>query len=256
MKILAIGDLVGPNSIVYLNSVLRNYISQNNISLAVVNAENASVGNGLCREDAQAVLDAGADVITTGNHIWQKKDIYDFLDSCERIVRPANYPSQNPGTGCVIINAEGYRFLVMNVMGTVYTESLESPFDAVERMLTRNEGAYDFSILDIHAETTSEKIALARYFDGRINVIYGTHTHVTTADEQVLPGGTGYITDLGMSGPANGVLGVKTECILRRLTTKMPTRFEIADGEIEINGTVFDIDTNTKRVVSVTRIKL
>lgn len=256
MKILAIGDVVGPNAIEYLSGKLRNFISRERISLTLVNGENASVGNGLCRADAEAILEAGADVITGGNHIWQKKDLRDFLDTSERIIRPANYPSQNSGNGYTIADADGYRVLCINVMGTVYGESLACPFETVERILNREEGNYDIAALDIHAETTSEKIALARYFDGRINIIYGTHTHVATADEQVLPKGSGYITDLGMTGPVDSILGVKTECIIHKLTTKLPTRFEIADGEIKAHGAIFTIDPSNRRVEKVERTVL
>lgn len=256
MKILAIGDVVGPAAIEYMATKLRNFISRENIALTLVNGENASVGNGLCRADALAILDAGADIITGGNHIWQKKDLRDLLDTSDRIIRPANYPGANPGNGYTIADANGYRVLVMNVMGVIYGDPLADPFETVERILNREEGRYDFAAIDIHAETTSEKYALARYFDGRINIIYGTHTHVPTADEQVLPRGSGYITDLGMSGPHDSILGVKTECIIHKLTTKLPTRFEIAENDIRINGAVFELDTSSGRVTKVERITL
>ena len=144
----------------------------------------------------------------------------------------------------------------MNVMGVIYGESLADPFETVERILKREEGNYDIATLDIHAETTSEKYALARYFDGRVNVIYGTHTHVPTADEQVLPGGSGYITDLGMTGPHDSILGVKSECIIHKLTTKLPTKFEIAENDLRVNGAMFELDPSTGRVSKVTRVTL
>ena len=256
MKILAIGDVVGPLGLEYLSKNLRNYISKEKISLTLVNGENASIGNGLCRADAEAILDAGADVITGGNHIWQKKDLRDFLDTSERIIRPCNYPGGNPGNGYTIADADGYRVLVINAMGIVFSDPLDCPFNAVERILKREEGNYDFATLDIHAETTSEKYALARYFDGRINCIYGTHTHIPTADEQVLPNGSGYITDIGMTGPHDGILGVKTECIIHKLTTKLPTRFELAEGDVRINGVLFHLNTTSGRVDMVERVRL
>ncbi len=256
MKILAIGDVVGPAAIEYMATKLRNFISAERISLTLVNGENASVGNGLYRADAEAILDAGADVITGGNHIWQKKDLRDFLDTSERMIRPANYPSANPGNGYTIADADGYRVLVMNVMGVIYGEALADPFETVERILKREEGNYDIAALDIHAETTSEKYALARYFDGRINVIYGTHTHVPTADEQILPRGSGYITDLGMTGPHDSILGVKSECIIHKLTTKLPTKFEIAENDLRVNGAMFELDPSTGKVSKVTRVTL
>ena len=256
MKILAIGDVVGPAAIDYLSHVLRKFVSFEGVSLVLVNGENASTGNGLSSSDAKALLSAGADVITSGNHIWHKKDIRDFLDSESRIIRPANYPSCNPGSGHTIITIDGWRVLVMNVMGVIFTEPLADPFETVEKILEKEKNKYDFSVLDIHAEATSEKLALAKYFDGRINVIYGTHTHVATADEQILPGGTGYITDLGMSGPHDGILGVKTECIIRKLTTKLPTHFETAENDIKVNGALFVLDTSANKVTKVERIVL
>lgn len=256
MKILAIGDVVGPAAIEYMSKKLRNFISAERISLTLVNGENASIGNGLSRQDAEAILDAGADVITSGNHIWQKKDLRDFLDNSRRIIRPANYPSQNPGNGYTIADADGYRVLVMNVMGVIYGDSLADPFETVERILKREEGNYDIATLDIHAETTSEKYALARYFDGRINVIYGTHTHIPTADEQVLPKGSGYITDLGMTGPHDSILGVKSECIIHKLTTKLPTKFEIAENDLRVNSALFHLNTTTGKVEKVERVTL
>ncbi len=256
MKILAIGDVVGPLAIEYLASKLRKFVSENRVALTLVNGENASVGNGLARADAEAILAAGADVITGGNHIWQKKDLRDFLDTDSRIIRPANYPSANPGCGYTIADADGYRVLCMNVMGVVYGEPLDDPFATVERILEREDGNYDIAVLDIHAETTSEKMALARYFDGRVNVIYGTHTHVPTADEQVLPRGSGYITDIGMTGPHDSILGVKSECIIYKLTTKLPTRFELAENDMRINGALFELDPSTGIVKEVQRVRL
>ncbi len=256
MKILAIGDVVGPAAIEYMSKKLRNFVSAEKVSLTLVNGENASIGNGLSRADAEAILDAGADVITGGNHIWQKKDLREFLDTSQCIIRPANYPSTNPGSGYTVADADGYKVLVMNVMGVIYGDPLADPFETVERILKREEGNYDIATLDIHAETTSEKYALARYFDGRINVIYGTHTHIPTADEQVLPRGSGYITDLGMTGPHDSILGVKSECIIHKLTTKLPTRFEIAENDLRVNGALFELDPSTGRVSKVTRVTL
>jgi len=256
MKILAVGDIVGPEAVFVLSDRLRNYKSENNIRFAVVNGENASVGNGIDTQSAKQILEAGADVITTGNHVWKKRDIRTFLEDSDQIIRPVNYPSSVPGNGYTKINIDGYIFLVINVLGTVYLDPLENPFESVAKVLKYEEGKYDFAVLDIHAEATSEKIALANYFDGKINIIFGTHTHVTTADERILPRGTGYITDLGMSGPVDSVLGVKTECIIEKFTTMLPVKFEIAEGNIEINGTLFTLDTSNGRVVEIKRVKI
>lgn len=250
MKILAIGDVVGPASIEYLAHRLGKMRDKFALDLIAVNGENASVGNGLSRADAEALLSAGADVITTGNHVWQKFDLRDYLDDSPYIVRPANYPPDNPGSGSTIIDAAGRRILVMNVAGIVYGEPLADPFDAVEGMLRQNEGRYDVSILDIHAETTSEKRAISTFFDGRINIVWGTHTHVQTSDAQILPGGTAFITDLGMTGPKDSILGVKSELIIRKLRTHMPVKFEIAGGDIRGEGAIFTLGADLRPVAA------
>ncbi|MBR5314933.1 MAG: YmdB family metallophosphoesterase [Clostridia bacterium] len=255
MKILALGDIVGPKSVEELGKKLWSYRKENKIDFVVANGENASRGNGLDPDSAQNILDYGVDVITSGNHIWQKNSLRDFLDSNKNIVRPINFPSTSAGSGYTIVDCSGYKMLVINVSGTIYMESLSCPFDAVERVLEKEKGNYDVSVLDIHAEATSEKYALARYFDGKIDVVFGTHTHVPTADNQVLPGGTGYITDLGMCGPKNSILGVRSEIIIEKLRTKMPVRFEFDEENIVFNGAIFDVDVDTSGRVTVNSVK-
>ncbi len=255
MKILALGDVVSPAGVAYLTENLWRVRRENGVGFAVVNGENASVGNGLDPESADAILRAGADVITGGNHIFRKSSLHGMLDGGDRVIRPANYPSGTPGCGYTVTSADGYRILVINVMGVIYCEPLACPFETVESVLRREEGNYDISLLDIHAEATSEKMALGRYFDGRLSAVFGTHTHVQTADEQVFPGGTGYITDLGFSGPHDSVLGVKSEIITEKLRTHLPKRFEFAEGGLAATGALFDIDCDTGRCNSVKRIK-
>ncbi len=244
-NILAIGDVVGPAAVEALEHRLYGIRARHTAHFTVVNGENAAIGNGLDVASAKSLLYAGADVLTTGNHVWQKREIYDFLRDSDRVIRPANYPSAAPGAGYTLYNADGVRILVMNVMGCIYMEPLDDPFVAVERILDREKGHYDISVLDIHAEATGEKLALAKYFDGRISVIFGTHTHVQTADACILKGGTGYITDLGMTGPIDSILGVKNEIIIEKLRTKLPRRFEIAEGPLRLCGAVFTVDTET-----------
>lgn len=257
MRILALGDIVSPNAVEQLGKRLWNFRKENKIDFVVANGENASRGNGLDTNHAKEMLDYGVDVITGGNHIWQKNNLRDFLDSSKNIVRPLNFPSTSAGNGYTIIDCNGLKILVLNVSGTIYMESLACPFDAVEKVLEKEKGNYDLSLLDVHAEATSEKYALARYFDGRINGIFGTHTHVQTADEQILPKGTGYITDLGMCGPTDSILGVKSEIIIEKLRSKMPARFEFAEGDIRFNGVIFDFDTTSYdnvKLISITRV--
>lgn len=253
IKILALGDVVGPGGVALLRKNLWKYRFDNGITLCVANGENASPGNGLDAADAAELLDCGIDVLTTGNHVWQKKSLRTVLETSERIVRPANYPSLCPGSGYTFVSQDGIRYLIANAAGVFFSDPLDSPFEAVERILTYEDGNFDIAILDIHAETTSEKAAIARYFDGRIQVIFGTHTHVPTADERILPRGSGFITDLGMTGPVDSILGVKSECIIEKLRTKMPVKFETAEGICEAQGAVFTLDSETKKVISVER---
>lgn len=255
IKILTLGDIVGPKATDTICARLWSYRSENKIDFVVANAENACQGNGLTPATAKKLLSSGVDVITSGNHIWHKKEIYDWLDSGYPVLRPANYPSSAPGTGYCINNINGFNILTINILGVVYLDSLANPFECVDKILDRCAGKFDFSVIDIHAEATSEKAALAYYFDGRVSAIFGTHTHVQTSDERVLQGGCGFITDLGMCGPDNSILGIRPDCIIEKMTTLMPVRFEIADSDISMCGAVFDIDTTTFKTKSITRIK-
>lgn len=255
MKILAIGDIVGTKAVAYLKENLWKKRSELGADFVIANGENASEIHGVSTADAEEILSAGVDMITLGNHSFGRKDICNLLNDSSYIIRPANYPACVPGSGSSVVNIGGWRILAMNVLGTALMDSMACPFATVDRILEREEGNYDISVLDIHAESTSEKIALGRYFDGRINVIFGTHTHVATADEQILPNGSGYITDLGMSGPVNGVIGADAQSVIERMRTKIPTYFKVADGEITVSGAIFDINTDTGKVVSVKRIR-
>lgn len=255
MKILTIGDVVGTKALDHLAEKLWSFRGAVGADVVVANGENVSDIHGISRADAERLLDTGVDVITLGNHTFGRRDICSLLSDSEVIIRPANYPPLTPGGGYTTVNVGGWRLLCINVMGTALMESLACPFDTVDRILAREEGSYDLSLLDIHAEASSEKIALGRYFDGRINVIFGTHTHVATADEQILPKGSGYITDIGMTGPTNGVIGADAELVIEKLRTKMPTYLRVADGEIEAQGAIFELDTDTKRVVKVERVR-
>ena len=251
IKLLAIGDVVGPAAMQALTKKLWSIRSQLGADVCVVNAENAADGNGLEGHAANLLLQGGADVITSGNHIWRKREIRDYLKNHDRVLRPANYPSGAPGNGYVIIDVSGYRLLVINALGTMYMEALDCPFRTVDAILAREEGRYDFAALDFHAEATSEKMAMGRYFDGRIQIIWGTHTHCPTADTRILPGGSGYITDIGFTGPDESILGVKIPIILKKMTTKLPERFDVADGPISMSGCLFTYDTEKRRCASV-----
>ena len=244
---------MGNGGVEHLCSRLRRFKRENVIDLAVVNGENSAKGNGIDPYSAQALLDAGADVLTTGNHVFRINAFYDYLENERFVVRPLNFPSSAPGRGAVIVDLGMSRVLIMNVMGTVGLEPLGCPFEAVESALEENKGVYDVSVLDIHAEATSEKAAIARYFDGRINVVFGTHTHVQTADARILPKGTGFITDLGMCGPTDSILGVKSEIIIDKLRSHMPKKFEFAGGETEATGAIFTLDSGKVTKVETVR---
>ena len=254
MKILALGDVVGRNAVAHLEKNLWNARNSLGADVVVVNGENASDIYGIDESDAKIILASGADVITLGNHAFGRKNIFPLLSDSNSIIRPANYPPLTPGGGYTILNVCGWRILCINVLGTVMMESLACPFATVDKILEREKGNYDVSIMDVHAESTSEKIAIGRYFDGRINVIFGTHTHVATADEQILPCGSGYITDIGMTGPVNSIIGSNVELVIERMRTKITSRFTVADGEVKAHGALFDFDTDAKKVTNVKRI--
>ena len=248
MRILALGDVVGQVAIEYLADKLWAFRSKEKIDFCVANGENATEIRGISAADAEALLGTGVDLITLGNHAFGMRDVYSYLDANEHsIIRPANYPTDAPGVGYTICDVGGWRVLCMNVSGRVYLDPLASPFDTVDRILEREDGRFDVALLDIHAEATSEKLALGRYFDGRVQVLFGTHTHVPTADEQILPRGSGYITDLGMCGPVDGVLGTDADAVIHRFRTLMPTRFSVASGAVRAQGVIFDVDESAKK---------
>ncbi len=256
MKILTIGDVVGRRAIEYLASTLRKTAASLGADLVVCNGENASEIHGLCLRDAEALLDCGVDLITLGNHAFGSRDIYTFLDdNTDVIIRPANYPAACPGVGYTLREVSGLRILCMNLSGTAFMDPLDNPFTAVDRILEREKGGYDIALLDFHAEATSVKLAMGYHLDGRVQMVFGTHTHVPTADTRILPHGTGYVTDLGMTGPVNGILGTDAEAVLRKMRTHMPTRFTVADGAIEAQGVVFTLeDRKPYRCLKVERV--
>ena len=247
IKILALGDVVGVGGCKYLSGGrLRRMRDTLGAQFVIVNGENSATGNALSPESAEMIFEAGADVITGGNHTFKKKQIVDYLDSHPLAIRPANYPGAVPGEGYCIADCMGWRILVINLLGNTFMDNvMDSPFKVADKILLQNKGRYDICLVDIHAEATSEKLCLARYLDSRVSAVFGTHTHVQTADACVLPGGTGYITDLGMTGSGAGVLGVKTESIIHKFTVGTPVYFDPADGEYAAHGALFTVDTDT-----------
>ena len=254
LKLLAIGDVTSPCAAEALAASLWDIRKQYGVDFVSVNAENAGFIMGPTPDTARTLLNAGADVLTGGNHILQNVLLHPMLEEDSRVLRPANFPAAAPGVGYTFADARGYHLLVINVMGRVHMEPpVDSPFDAIERILAREEGNYDLAILDIHAEATGEKVALAHRFDGRFAAIFGTHTHVPTADCRILPNGTGYVTDLGMCGAEGGILGIDEAALFRRYLTGVSSRFSPAEGPLYADGVLFTVE-KTGRCHAVERL--
>jgi 2',3'-cyclic-nucleotide 2'-phosphodiesterase len=241
-RVLFIGDVVGETGRRAVTNTLPVLIDRHAPDLVVTNGENIAGGLGITERTAQKLLDAGTDVITTGNHVYRHAEVYDYLNRSDRIVRPANYLESNPGRGYLVHEKNGVRWAIVNLSGRVFIDAAHSPFHVADRILKRLEGEADYVIVDFHAEATSEKVALGWYLDGRVLAVLGTHTHVPTADGRVLPGGTAYISDVGMTGPRGGVIGVKREQIIQRFLTQMPVRFETAEEDPWVMGCLVTSD--------------
>ncbi len=255
MRVLAIGDVVGKDGVRYLQKVLPALKRKYQVDLCIVNGENSSDGNGITPASTRELYAAGADVLTTGNHAYRRREMYDYFDSDEFVLRPANFPAQDPGHGWCIVDKGRYQVGVINLMGTMYLEALSNPFYVVDDIL-QEMSSCKMIFVDFHAEATSEKRAMGFYLDGKVSAVFGTHTHCQTADEQILPQGTGYITDLGMTGAVQSVLGVRPELSIQKFRTNMPVRFDLVkDGEQSICGCLFEVDEKTGRTLSVERIK-
>ncbi|ADQ40489.1 metallophosphoesterase [Caldicellulosiruptor acetigenus I77R1B] len=253
MRFLAIGDVVGRPGRNILKSTLSKLKENYKIDVVIANCENAAGGNGLTKKVADELFSIGIDVMTMGNHVWANKEIFSFIENETRIIRPANYPEgTTPGRGYNVFEKNNLKFAVINLCGRVFMENLDCPFRKIDEILGKIE--CPIVIVDFHAEATSEKIALGFYVDGRVSCLYGTHTHVQTADEKILPNGTAYITDIGMTGPYDSVLGVDKDIVIQKFTTLLPVRFEVAKGKAQFNGIVFEVDNNSGKAVSIERI--
>ena len=257
MRLLTIGDVCGPVGCDMIYRKLPAIKKENRIDAVIINGENSAVGNGITRETAEFLFSCGADVITGGNHSLRRKEIYDFLDSNDFILRPHNLPEATVGKGYCLVDFGSYSMAVINLSGKIYLEKdgADNPFNVADMLIDRakSDGA-NIIVVDFHAEATSEKRALGLYLDGRVSVLFGTHTHVQTADNCILPKGTGYITDLGMTGPIDSVLGVKSEIIINRLKSNDMSKFVLAEGKCMLNGCIFDIDENTGITQKIERI--
>lgn len=249
IRILMLGDVVGAGGCAFLREKLPALKQRYQPEAVIANGENSAQGNGILPSSAKQLFDSGVDVITTGNHAFKRREIYDVFDEGNGVIRPANFSAHAPGTGVFVIDRLRYRIAVVNLIGTAYLPPCQNPFDCVDEILC----SLDTPVvaIDFHAEATAEKLALAYYLDGRVSAFAGTHTHVQTADGRVLPNGTGYITDLGMCGAAESVLGIKPELAAARFRTGLPTRFETETGPHQLCGACFTIDEKTGRCESV-----
>ena len=257
MRILFIGDIVGKAGRKALLTLLGGLVEREGIDFTIANGENAAGGIGITPAIAREILGEGVNVITSGNHIWAKKEIIQFLDEEERVLRPANYPDGAPGKGSRIFTTRmGEKIGVVNLEGRVFMKSLDCPFATAEKELTGLKRETDCTVVDFHAEATSEKMALGWFLDGRTSAVLGTHTHIQTSDERILPSGTAYITDVGMTGPMASVIGIKRKVAIERFLTQMPRKFDVASREVELQGVILEIDPENGKTESIRRLKV
>lgn len=254
MNILVLGDVVGGVGCDFLRRKLPSFKKLKNIDLCIANGENSATGNGITPDSADHLFTSGVDLITTGNHVFRRKEIYDYLDENEFIVRPYNLAPSAPGKGVAVLDTGRCSVAVINLMGNMYNDSCDNAFRAADKAIKEVEGKTNIILIDLHAEATSEKKAMGFYLDGKISAVFGTHTHVLTADERVLPGGTGYITDIGMCGVKDSVLGVDKDIVINKFLTGMPVRFDGAKGDCMINGCIFTVDEKTGKCLSAERV--
>ncbi|MBN2134699.1 MAG: TIGR00282 family metallophosphoesterase [Acidobacteria bacterium] len=253
MRILFIGDIIGRPGRSIVKSRLTEFKNKEHIDFTIANAENLASGFGVTRKTLDELFHSGVDFCTSGNHIWDRKEVLQFIDDEPRLIRPANYPRSVPGHGWTVTETEDYRIGIMNLSGRVFMEPLDNPFLIFDEIIDDVRSKTSIILLDFHAEATSEKIAFGYYVDGRVSAMVGTHTHVQTADECILPGGTAYITDVGMTGGHDSVIGVHKEPIISRFLSMTPSKFAPAEEDLRISYVIIDVDPSTGKAQSITR---
>jgi hypothetical protein len=257
MKVLFIGDIVGKPGRRALKQCLPELIDKLKIDFVIANVENAAGGFGITEPVGKEILSRGVNVMTSGNHIWDKKEVLSYIPKEDRLLRPANYPDGVPGNGHITINVDkNLKIGILNLSGRVFMPSIDCPFRTAERIIPSLKEETKIIIVDFHAEATSEKLAMGWFLDGKVSAVIGTHTHVQTADERILPNGTAYITDVGMTGPINSIIGVRKEKIINKFLTQIPTRFETASGEVLLCSVILDIDPDTGLANSIQRLQI
>ena len=253
MNILVIGDVVSSKGCEFLRNVLPSFKRLKGIDFCIANGENSAVGNGITPFSAQYLFDSGVDFITTGNHVYRRREFYEMLDERDDIIRPANFHKGNPGKGYSVVDMGFARIAIVNLAGMVYMDKCDNPFAAIDEILPKIADC-KIKIVDFHAEATAEKRAMGFYLDGRVTAVLGTHTHVQTADEQILEGGTAYLTDVGMTGPTDGVIGMDRRNVINKFVKCVPVRFEPSKGPATLHGAVIDVDEQTGRATEIIRI--
>lgn len=255
MKILFIGDVVGLPGREMVKEYLPKLKEKYRPTMTIVNGENAAAGKGITEPIYRGFLEWGAQAITMGNHTWDRKEIFDFIDDAKYLIRPANFPENNPGKGMLFLTINGLEVAIINLQGRTFLPAIDDPFQKADELIEEARKRTNIIFIDFHGEATSEKQAFGWYVDGRVSAVVGTHTHTQTADERILPKGTAYITDVGMTGPYDGILGVEREAVLKRFLTAMPVRFEITKkGRRQLNGVLISIDKKTGKATAIKRI--
>lgn len=256
MRILFIGDVVGASGRNMIKEYTMKLKQAYKPTITIINGENAASGKGITAKIYKGFLDAGAQAVTLGNHAWANRDIFEFIEDAKALVRPANYPEGTPGKGYTFVKVNDIEIAVINAMGRTFLPAIDCPFRKLDQILDVVKKRTPYVFVDFHAEATSEKQAMGWYLDGRVTAVVGTHTHVQTSDERILPKGTAYLTDVGMTGPYDGILGVEKEPVLKKFLTTLPVKFEVAEGREQLSGAIIDVDSKTGLAKSIKRIQI